>query len=46
MKKEETLRSGRRHRPVQYLNNIIERDHRAIKRRVQANQGFREFQAA
>ena len=34
-----------RHRPVQYLNNILEQDHRAIKRRVNAKQGFREFQA-
>ena len=40
------LRRPRRHRPVQYLNNIIEQDHRAIKRRVNAKQGFREFQAA
>jgi IS6 family transposase len=31
---------------VQYLNNIIEQDHRAIKRRVNAKQGFRELQAA
>ncbi len=31
---------------AQYLNNIIEQDHRAIKRRVNAKQGFREFQAA
>ena len=46
IKKEETLRSRCRHRPVQYLNNIIEQDHRAIKRRVNAKQGFREFQAA
>ena len=29
-----------------YLNNIVEQDHRAIKRRVNAKQGFREFQAA
>jgi transposase-like protein len=28
------------------LNNILEQDHRAIKRRVKAKQGFREFQAA
>src|SRR6201984_2978140 len=35
-----------RHRPVQYLNNILEQDHRAIKRRVKAKQSFREFQAA
>ena len=46
IKKEGTLRSRCRHRPVQYLNNIIEQDHRAIKRRVRAKQGFREFQAA
>jgi IS6 family transposase len=46
IKKDGTLRSRCRHRPVQYLNNILEQDHRAIKRRVQAKQGFREFQAA
>ena len=34
------------YKPVQYLNNIIEQDHRAIKQRVNAKQGFREFQAA
>jgi IS6 family transposase len=33
-------------RPVQYLNNIVEQDHRAIKRRVRASQGFRSFQSA
>ena len=31
---------------MQYLNNILEQDHRAIKRRVNAKQGFREFLAA
>ena len=46
IKKEGTLRRRRRHRPVQYLNNILEQDHRAIKRQVNAKQGFREFQAA
>jgi transposase-like protein len=46
LKKERALRSRCRLRPVQYLNNIIEQDHRAIKRRVKAKQGFREFQAA
>jgi transposase-like protein len=46
IKKDGTLRSRCRHRPVQYLNNILEQDHRAIKRRVQAKQGFREFKAA
>ena len=46
IKKEGTLRRRCRHRPVQYLNNILEQDHRAIKRRVKARQNFREFQAA
>jgi transposase, IS6 family len=46
IKKEGTLRGRCLHRPVQYLNNIIEQDHRAIKRRVNAKQGFRDFQAA
>jgi transposase-like protein len=46
IKEEGTLRNRCRHRPVQYLNNILEQDHRAIKRRVNAKQGFREFQAA
>jgi transposase-like protein len=45
-KKERTLRNRCRHRPVQYLNNILEQDQRAIKRRVNAKQGFREFRAA
>ena len=44
--KEGTLSRRCRHRPAQYLNNILEQDHRAIKRRVKAKQGFREFQAA
>ena len=46
IKKEGTLRHCCQHRPVQYLNNIIEQDHRAIKRRVNAKQGFREFHSA
>jgi IS6 family transposase len=32
--------------PVRYLNNIVEQDHRAIKRRVRASQGFRSFDSA
>ena len=35
------LRRRCRYRPVQSLNNIIEQDHRAIKRGVKAKQGFR-----
>jgi len=46
VKEEGTLRRCCRHRPVQYLNNIMEQDHRAIKRRVKSKQSFREFQAA
>ena len=46
VKKAGILRRRCRHRPVQYLNNIVEQDHRAIKRRVTAKQGFRAFHAA
>src|SRR5271157_2143166 len=44
LKSEGTLDSGCQHRPVPYLNNVLEQDHRAIKRRVNA-QGFRSFWA-
>ena len=33
-------------RPIRYLNNIVEQDHRAIKRRARASQGFRAFHSA
>jgi len=46
LKVEGTLRRRCRLRPVQYLNNILEQDHRAIKRRVRARQGFRSFWSA
>ena len=46
VKKEGILRRRCRHRPVQYVNDILEQDHRAIKRRVKAKPGFREFHAA
>ena len=45
-KKEGVLRKRCRHRPVQYLNNILEQDHRAIKKRIRAKQHFREFSCA
>jgi IS6 family transposase len=35
-----------RYRPVRYLNNVVEQDHRAIKRRVRSMQGFRAFHSA
>jgi DDE domain len=41
-----TTRTTLRCRPVRYLNNIVEQDHRAIKRRVRASQGFRSFDSA
>jgi IS6 family transposase len=34
------------HRPVQYLNNVLEQDHRAIKRRINTSQHFRSFWCA
>ena len=40
------LEENCQHRPVQYLNNVLEQDHRAIKRRVKASQHFRSFWAA
>ena len=33
-------------RPVQYLNNILEQDHRAIKKRIRAKQHFRQLSCA
>jgi hypothetical protein len=33
-------------RPVQYLNNIVEQDHRIVKKRIVARQGFRAFGSA
>ncbi len=45
VKAEGTLHRRCRHRPGQYLNNNLDQDHRAIKRRVRAKQGFREFRA-
>jgi transposase-like protein len=33
-------------RPVKYLNNIVEQDHRAIKRLVNPGMGFGSFNSA
>ena len=33
-------------RPVKYLNNIVEQDHRAIKRRTRPMLGFKSFRCA
>jgi transposase, IS6 family len=45
-KEEGFLRRRCRHRPVQYLNNILEQDHRAIEKRIRAKQHFQEFSCA
>jgi hypothetical protein len=42
----EPLADNCQHRPVQYLNNVLEQDHRAIKRRIRASQNFRSFWGA
>jgi transposase, IS6 family len=45
-KADGVLDENSKHRPVQYLNNVLEQDHRAIKRRVRASQHFRSFWCA
>ena len=46
LKEEGVLPTGCKHRAVKYLNNIVEQDHRAIKRRVKAGGHFRAFDSA
>jgi transposase, IS6 family len=46
LKADGVLEEKCRHRRVQYLNNVLEQDHRAIKRRVRASQHFRSFWGA
>ena len=46
LKAEGALDENCQHRPVQYLNNVLEQDHRAIKRRIRASQHFRSFWGA
>jgi transposase, IS6 family len=46
LKEEGALDENCRHRVGRYLNNVVEQDHRAIKRRVKASQHFRSFWAA
>jgi transposase-like protein len=45
-KEEGVLRPRCRHRPVQYLNHILEQDHRPIEKRIRAQQHFRRFGCA
>ena len=44
--KEKVLPSDCELRRVTYLNNIIEQDHRFIKKKVQASQCFKSFHTA
>jgi len=46
LKAEGQLPQRVQHRPVKYLNNIIEQDHRFIKRRVKPGLGFFSFETA
>ena len=46
LKRSGELRRCCRCRPVRYLNNVVEQDHRGITRRVRAMQGFRAFHSA
>ena len=46
LKDEGVLEENCQHRPVQYLNNVLEQDHRAIKRRINVSQHFRSFWCA
>jgi transposase-like protein len=46
LKSDRVLDENCRHRVGRYLNNVVEQDHRAIKRRVKASQHFRSFWGA
>jgi IS6 family transposase len=46
LKQKRVLGSRCRCRIVPYLNSIVEQDHRAIKRRINASLGFRSFDGA
>ena len=46
LKQERVLGRRCRCRVVPYLNNIVEQDHRSIKRGVNASLGFRSFDGA
>ncbi len=46
LKKEKRLSKDTRIRQVKYLNNIVEQDHRFIKKRVRPMLGFKSFETA
>lgn len=46
LKKEKHMPEGIQIRKVRYLNNIVEQDHRFIKKRVRSMLGFKSFKTA
>ena len=46
LKQDGLLPEACQHRPVKYLNNIVEQDHRFIKRRVKPGLGFGSYPTA
>lgn len=46
LKKEKSIPSGMRLRQQKYLNNIVEQDHRFIKKRIRSMLGFKSFDTA
>ena len=46
LKKEGRLNERVKHRQIKYLNNILEQDHRRIKRRIRPMLGFQSFKTA
>ena len=46
LKQEGILNQKLEHRSVKYLNNVIESDHRRIKRRIRPMMGFHSFKTA
>jgi transposase-like protein len=46
LKKEKKMPEGIQIRQVKYLNNIVEQDHRFIKKRVRSMLGFKSYETA
>ncbi|WP_070170749.1 IS6 family transposase, partial [Bacillus mycoides] len=46
LKKEKSIPDGMQLRQQKYLNNIVEQDHRFIKKRVRSMLGFKSFKTA
>ena len=46
LKREKLLPEGCKRRPSQYMNNIVEQDHRFLKRRIEPGLGFGSYPTA